>query len=91
MLKKGGIFVYFQFGSESPLNGHDTPKHPSSTKPDEDDIFQLGVILLEVITGRQINSQSEIHELKLEVHSLLACHIYVYIYNILPPSVLIYL
>lgn len=57
-------------GSESPLNGHDTPNHKSSTNTD--DIYQLGVILLEIITGRQINAQTEIHELKLELEMSLA-------------------
>lgn len=54
-----------QVGSESPLNGHETTSHQSSTNTD--DIYQLGVILLEVITGRQIYDQTEIHELKVEV------------------------
>lgn len=34
---------------------------------EKEDIYQLGVILLEVITGRQIASSSEVEQLKDEV------------------------
>lgn len=34
---------------------------------EKEDIYQLGVILLEVITGRQITSSSEVEQLKDEV------------------------
>ncbi|KAL2546790.1 Leucine-rich repeat protein kinase family protein [Forsythia ovata] len=40
--------------------------------PEKDDIYRLGVILIEVITGRPINSQSELDDLKLEVERRLA-------------------
>jgi len=39
----------------------------STNNTEKEDIYQLGVILLEVITGKQITSSSEIEELKEEV------------------------
>jgi len=39
----------------------------STNKAEKEDIYQLGVILLEVITGKQIASPSEIEEMKNEV------------------------
>ncbi|XP_071918212.1 probable LRR receptor-like serine/threonine-protein kinase At1g14390 [Coffea arabica] len=58
-------------GSESPLNGQDSPLS-SSENTDKDDIYQLGVILLEVITGRPIISPSDIDDLKLQLEICLA-------------------
>ncbi|XP_059316719.1 probable LRR receptor-like serine/threonine-protein kinase At1g14390 [Lycium ferocissimum] len=57
-------------GSESPLAG---PDHFTSAKEAEkEDMYQLGVILLEAIIGRPINSQSETEDLKLQVETALA-------------------
>ncbi|TMW94169.1 hypothetical protein EJD97_010673 [Solanum chilense] len=57
-------------GSESPLAG---PDHFTSAKEAEkEDIYQLGIILLEVIIGRPINSRSEAEDLKLQVETALA-------------------
>ena len=39
----------------------------NSSNPDKDDIYNLGVILLELLTGRQITSDKQVEELKLEV------------------------
>lgn len=39
----------------------------STNNAEKEDIYQLGVILLEVITGRQIASSSEVEQLKDEV------------------------
>jgi len=39
----------------------------STNYAEKEDIYQLGVILLEVITGRQISSSSEVEQLKDEV------------------------
>lgn len=36
--------------------------------PEKEDIYQFGVILLEVITGKSISSVNEVEELKDEVH-----------------------
>ncbi|MCD7460259.1 hypothetical protein HAX54_043161 [Datura stramonium] len=57
-------------GSESPLAGPD--QFTSSKQAEKEDIYQLGVILLEVIIGRPINSQSEVEDLKLQVETSLA-------------------
>ncbi|KAF5449684.1 hypothetical protein F2P56_030103 [Juglans regia] len=53
----------FKVGSESPLHGQDN--HISSIETAEkEDIYQLGVILLEVITGKRITSAIEVSDLK---------------------------
>lgn len=39
----------------------------TSANPDKDDIYKVGVILLELLTGRQITSESQAHEVKQEV------------------------
>ncbi|CAL5415642.1 unnamed protein product [Camellia sinensis] len=50
-------------GSESPLNGQDNPNRLSSTESAEkNDIYQLGVILLEVISGKPITSETQLLE-----------------------------
>ncbi|KAK6139302.1 hypothetical protein DH2020_026961 [Rehmannia glutinosa] len=59
-------------GTESPLNGQGTPNHPSSENPEKEDIYRLGVILIEVMTGRPINSQSELDDLKFQLERSLA-------------------
>lgn len=50
--------------SESPPNG---PNFRSDQDGERDDIYQLGVILLEIITGKQVTKESEMDELKLQV------------------------
>ncbi|XP_057530634.1 probable LRR receptor-like serine/threonine-protein kinase At1g14390 [Amaranthus tricolor] len=44
----------------------------NSSNPDKDDIYNLGVILLELLTGRQITSDKQVEELKLELERSLA-------------------
>lgn len=39
----------------------------SAENAEKDDIYQLGMILLEVITGKRVNSERELGELKLQV------------------------
>ncbi|KAG6654342.1 probable LRR receptor-like serine/threonine-protein kinase At1g14390 [Carya illinoinensis] len=56
-------FLPFKVGSDSPRPGQDN--HISSTETAEkEDIYQLGVILLEVITGKRITSAIEVTDLK---------------------------
>ncbi|XP_059447688.1 probable LRR receptor-like serine/threonine-protein kinase At1g14390 isoform X2 [Corylus avellana] len=57
-------------GSESPLSGQDN--HLGSEIAEKEDIYQLGVILLEVITGQLTTSASEVNELKLQLELGLA-------------------
>lgn len=57
-------------GSESPVAGAD--QFGSAKLAEKEDIYQLGIILLEVIIGRPINSQSETEDLKLQVETALA-------------------
>ncbi|XP_058194811.1 probable LRR receptor-like serine/threonine-protein kinase At1g14390 [Rhododendron vialii] len=60
-------------GSESPLNRQDASNRLSSTEnPEKNDIYQLGVILLEVITGKPITSESEADNLKYQLEKALA-------------------
>ncbi|KAG9153408.1 hypothetical protein Leryth_021828 [Lithospermum erythrorhizon] len=56
---------------EGPSNGQVT-SHASRTNTEKDDIYQFGVILLEVITGRPITSASELDDLKLQSEISLA-------------------
>ncbi|GAB2297253.1 hypothetical protein Dimus_031364 [Dionaea muscipula] len=49
--------------------GQDTS---DAAKAEKDDIYQLGIILLEILTGKQANSESEQEELKLELERSLA-------------------
>lgn len=52
-------------GSESPLNGHDSSQVPHRfTNPEKDDIYQFGVIILQLITGKPVDSEDEITQLK---------------------------
>uniref|UniRef100_A0A2N9E118 non-specific serine/threonine protein kinase n=1 Tax=Fagus sylvatica TaxID=28930 RepID=A0A2N9E118_FAGSY len=55
----------FKVDSESPPSGKD--KHLRAENAEKEDIYQLGVILLQVITGQLITSASEMNELKLEL------------------------
>lgn len=66
-----------QVGQESPLNREVKKSEFSrenslygSENPEKDDIYQFGVILLHVITGKLFNSRSEIAEMKLQVYVL---------------------
>ncbi|XP_076894257.1 putative LRR receptor-like serine/threonine-protein kinase At1g14390 [Bidens hawaiensis] len=55
-------------GSESPLNGHDASQTPQrATNLEKDDIYQFGVIILQLITGKPVDSEDEITELKNEL------------------------
>ncbi|KAF8399429.1 hypothetical protein HHK36_015294 [Tetracentron sinense] len=60
-------------GSESPFNGVEPPEHLGSVEHTEkDDIYQLGIILLEVVMGKPITSQSEVDVLKLQLEGSLS-------------------
>ncbi|KAL6567726.1 hypothetical protein OROGR_001394 [Orobanche gracilis] len=59
-------------GAESPLHAQGTPIHPSSENPEKEDIYRLGVILIEVMIGRHVNSQSELDDLKFQLQRSLA-------------------
>uniref|UniRef100_A0A5B6ZF10 non-specific serine/threonine protein kinase n=1 Tax=Davidia involucrata TaxID=16924 RepID=A0A5B6ZF10_DAVIN len=60
-------------GSESPLNGQDASKTIHSFENAEKvDIYQLGVILLEIITGKPVTSEGKTDYLKLELERSLA-------------------
>ncbi|XP_058110784.1 probable LRR receptor-like serine/threonine-protein kinase At1g14390 isoform X2 [Magnolia sinica] len=54
-------------GSESPFSRVEVDNHGSIGHGDKEDVHQLGRILLEVITGKTITSQSELDELKLQL------------------------
>ncbi|KAK1425797.1 hypothetical protein QVD17_21157 [Tagetes erecta] len=55
-------------GSESPLNGHDHSQIPNrAANQEKDDIYQFGVIIMQLITGKPVNSDDEITELKNEL------------------------
>lgn len=63
----------FGSGSESPLNMLSTSTVPSRTENGEkDDIYQLGAILLQVISGKVVESETELNSLKTEMESNLA-------------------
>ncbi|KAK7824959.1 putative lrr receptor-like serine/threonine-protein kinase [Quercus suber] len=55
----------FKLDSESPLGGQDNRLRAEIAE--KEDIYQLGVILLQVITGKLVTSASETNELKLEL------------------------
>lgn len=62
---------FHQVGAESPLHGSDesnTNTESSSQNPEKEDIYRLGAILVAVITGRPIDSQSELQDLKFQVY-----------------------
>lgn len=46
------------------------PNICSTNDAEKEDIYQLGVILLQVITGKLITSSSEVEELKYEVYMI---------------------
>lgn len=57
-------------GSESPLKGQDVSNQPEDGE--KEDVYQLGVIILQVITGKLVKSTSEVDELKLQLETCLA-------------------
>lgn len=60
-----------KISSESPLN--DSSNRLDSTEnPEKNDVYQLGIILLEIITSKLITSDRELHELKLQLERTLA-------------------
>lgn len=59
MLKQSDYAVSYARNSQGGTEGPENPK--------TDDIYRLGVILTEVITGRPINSQSELDDMKFQV------------------------
>ncbi|KAK0574194.1 hypothetical protein LWI29_019572 [Acer saccharum] len=59
-----------KIGSESPLNVQDASNLVKNAE--KEDVYQLGVILLQVITGRLIKSTSELDDLKLQIEECLA-------------------
>ncbi|KAF5741007.1 LRR receptor-like serine/threonine-protein kinase [Tripterygium wilfordii] len=59
-------------GSESPLHGREISNHPSSPRrAEKEDVYQLGIILLEVITGEPVNSPRQLDEVKLQLQKAL--------------------
>ncbi|XP_073050149.1 LOW QUALITY PROTEIN: probable LRR receptor-like serine/threonine-protein kinase At1g14390 [Primulina eburnea] len=56
-------------GAENSLDSKDTSNHED---PEKEDIYQLGVILTEVITGRPIQSKSESDDLKYQIERSLS-------------------
>ncbi|XP_062111671.1 probable LRR receptor-like serine/threonine-protein kinase At1g14390 [Humulus lupulus] len=61
----------YKVGLESPLHGQGV--HLDSTENEEkEDIYQLGIILLEVITGKLVISASDLNETKLQLERGLA-------------------
>ncbi|XP_009360378.2 probable LRR receptor-like serine/threonine-protein kinase At1g14390 [Pyrus x bretschneideri] len=58
----------FQVGSESHLHGEgiSSNSHLSSAEAEKEDIYQLGIILLQVLTGRLIKSATELDELRIQ-------------------------
>ncbi|XP_077245832.1 putative LRR receptor-like serine/threonine-protein kinase At1g14390 isoform X1 [Tasmannia lanceolata] len=59
-------------GSESPFNGAELDDLDNTGHGDKEDVYQLGVILLEIITGNPITSQTELDVLKLKLERGLA-------------------
>ncbi|XP_047332872.1 probable LRR receptor-like serine/threonine-protein kinase At1g14390 [Impatiens glandulifera] len=59
-------------GSESPLNMLSTLTLPSrSENGEKDDIYQLGAILLQMISGKVVGSETELNSLKTEMEDSL--------------------
>ncbi|KAG9140167.1 hypothetical protein Leryth_015795 [Lithospermum erythrorhizon] len=56
---------------DGPSNAQET-SHATRTNPEKEDIYQFGVILLEVITGRPVTSASKLDDLKLQSEMSLA-------------------
>ncbi|KAH7515895.1 hypothetical protein FEM48_Zijuj10G0075000 [Ziziphus jujuba var. spinosa] len=60
------ILLPFKIGSESPLNGKGGHLD-SAENGEKEDIYQVGIILLEVLMGKLANSTRELEEMKLEL------------------------
>lgn len=55
-------------GSESPLNNrHGASNLQNSENPEKDDIYQFGVILLQLVTGKLLNSTGEIADMRVQL------------------------
>lgn len=55
-------------GSESPLNNrYGASLLHNSENPEKDDIFQFGVILLQLVTGKLLNSTGEIADMRFQL------------------------
>ncbi|XP_061338823.1 probable LRR receptor-like serine/threonine-protein kinase At1g14390 [Gastrolobium bilobum] len=54
-------------GLDSTLKEQSAPNHNGTNDAEKEDIYQLGVTLLEIITGKIITSSSEVEELKNEL------------------------
>lgn len=61
--KVGNYRIPLPYKAETP-NGQSTS---TSANPEKDDIHNLGVILLELLTGRQVTSETQLDEIKQEV------------------------
>ncbi|KAF2325413.1 hypothetical protein GH714_027836 [Hevea brasiliensis] len=70
-LSNYNISLPSKVGSQSPLNGLDI-HNLSSANAEKEDIYQLGVILVQVITGKLITSPSELEELRSQLEKGLA-------------------
>lgn len=58
-------------GSGSPLPGQET-NNLSSESAEKEDVYQLGVILIQVITGKLVTSPRELEELKIQLEDNLS-------------------
>ncbi|KDP21216.1 hypothetical protein JCGZ_21687 [Jatropha curcas] len=65
-LSNNNIPMPSKVGSESPLSGQD------GIKAEKEDVYQLGVILVQIITGKIVTSTSELEELKIQLEKGLA-------------------
>lgn len=66
------INIPSKVGAGSPLHGQDASNQSHGQNPEKEDIYRLGVILVEVITGRPIDSRSELDDLKFQLERSLA-------------------
>lgn len=65
------IFVDSQKGSERKLKQKSAHNHISSiNSAEKEDIYQFGLILLELITGKVVTSSMEVEVLKYEVYNI---------------------
>ncbi|KAF5195521.1 Receptor-like protein kinase [Thalictrum thalictroides] len=67
------LLIPSKVGSESLHSGQDTPDHHVSDQHGErEDVYQLGAILLEVITGRSITCQRDLDVQRFQLEETLA-------------------